>query len=80
MLTKHAMFGDQSEVGSGYGIVLDTIGGHQFSVQGGGPLGYRVGAAHIPDAGVSIVMLGNQDNVDVFTVVEAVEKIALGVL
>ena len=79
MLTKHAMFGDQNEVGSGYGIVLDTIGGHQFIVQGGGPLGYTVGAAHIPDAGVSIVMLGNQDELEVFTILEAVEKISLGV-
>jgi len=79
MLTKHAMFGDQNEVGSGYGIVLDTIGGHQFSVQGGGPLGYSVGAAHIPDAGVSIIMLGNQDDLDVFNILKAVEKIALGI-
>jgi CubicO group peptidase (beta-lactamase class C family) len=80
MLTKHAMFvGDQGEVGSGYGIVLETMGGHQISVQGGGPLGYSVGAAHIPDAGISIIMLGNQDDLDIFNILKAVEKIALGV-
>jgi CubicO group peptidase (beta-lactamase class C family) len=80
MLTKHAMFvGGQGEVGSGYGIVLETTGGHQISVQGGGPLGYSVGAAHISDAGVSIIMLGNQDDLDVFNILWAVEKIALGI-
>jgi CubicO group peptidase (beta-lactamase class C family) len=79
MLTKHAMFGDQGELGSGYGIVLKTLGGHQTNGQCGTPLGYNLCAMHIPDAGVSIIVLGNQGNVDAFTIMETAEKIALGI-
>jgi CubicO group peptidase (beta-lactamase class C family) len=81
MLTPHARFvgDDGHEWGSGYGIVLDTMGGHQRSIQAGTPPGYTACAGHIPDAGVSVVVLANQDNVDFTTITDRVFKSALGI-
>ncbi len=79
MLTNHATFGDD-HLGSGYGIVLGELEGHPTTGQCGGPLGYGTCVVHYLQDSITIMHFGNQDNVDIFTINDTLEKIVLGVI
>lgn len=79
MLTNHATFGDRQDLGSGYGIVLATVKGHPHTYQCGGPIGYGSCAVHFLKDDISIVVFGNQDNVSIVTITDAIVNSVLGI-
>jgi len=79
MMTNHMSFGDNDVFGSGYGIVLSTFEGYYNIGQCGGILGFGGCLVYYPNAGITTLILTNQDDVDTFTLGEPVDKLSLGI-
>lgn len=75
MLTAHATF--NSNMGSGYGIVVGETLGHRWAGNGGGRDGYQAVITRYLDDQVTILLIGNQD-MDIFGLTDEVEKRFLG--
>jgi CubicO group peptidase (beta-lactamase class C family) len=71
-------FGFLDGASYGYGWFIGTESGHRTIRHGGGAPGIRTMNAFFPDDGVTIIVLSNEDQTGMFTIIDYLESLTVG--
>ncbi len=77
-MTTPARLNDGSATGYGFGLMLDSLGGHRQVAHGGAINGFQAMLAHYPDDGVTIAVLANSEDARPGQLAQRLARVALG--
>lgn len=77
-MTTSGRLNDGSATGYGFGLMLDTLGGHRQVAHGGAINGFQAVLAHYPDDSVTLAVLANSVNARPAQLAQRLARVALG--